>query len=292
MTDDAYLELARHVDAIHHCGAWVNLVADYPILRGSNVGGTLEVLRLATCLRRIPVHYVSTVGVLMGAYEDGAGPLAEDDPLPPPGGVGYCRSKWVAERLVRQAVERGVPVTIHRPGLVLADSTTGLGSASDWFMRLTAASVRAHCSPAHDFLLPVGTADFTSRCVVELSRSPRAVGRVFHDILPEPMAFEEYFRLVESCGYRVPTVPYGQWLAAVRALEGVDRGTVRIAEWLPRILPSPRDGTPTHATADVTAAALGPGVAPPSLDRAYFARMLGELVRHGVLPPVQRAAAR
>lgn len=292
LSDDAYLELARSIDAIYHCGAWVNLIAGYPALRGSNVVGTVEVLRLATRLRKVPVHHVSTVGVLMRAYEDGVGPVAEDHPLPPPGGVGYCQSKWVAERLVHQAAERGVPVTVHRPGVVLADSRTGLGSASDWFMRLTTVSVRAGCSPAHDFLLSVGPADFTSRSIVELSRRPQSVGRVFHNVLPEPMAFEEYFRIVESCGYRVPTVPYAEWLSAIKGLTGVDRATVRIAESLPRILLSPRNGIPTYPTSDATTAAVRSSATPPSLDRAYFARMLTELVRQGELPPPERVAAR
>ncbi|MFI9005839.1 thioester reductase domain-containing protein [Actinosynnema sp. NPDC053489] len=281
LTDDAHRELARGIDAIYHCGAWVNLIAGYPTLRGGNVGGTLEVLRLATRLRKKTVHHVSTVGVLIQAYEDGAGPLPEDRPLPPPGGVGYFQSKWVAERLVHQAAERGVPVTVHRPGVVLADSATGLGSASDWFMRLTAVSVRAGCSPAYDFPLSVAPADFTSRSIVELSRRPRADERVFHNFLPRPMSLDEYFRVVDSCGYRVPSVPHAQWLAAVKGLRGVDRATVRIAESLPQILLRPRNGNPTYPTSDATAAALGSSVTPPSLDRAYFTRMLADLARQG-----------
>ncbi|MEV6823384.1 thioester reductase domain-containing protein [Amycolatopsis sp. NPDC051102] len=292
LTDDAYLELARGIEAIYHCGAWVNLIAGYPALRGSNVGGTVEVLRLATRVRRTPVHHVSTIGVLMTAYEAGAGPLSEDHPLPPPGGVGYFKSKWVAERLVRQAAERGVPVTVHRPGVVLADSSTGLGSASDWFMRLTAVSVRAGCSPSYDFLLSLAPADFTSRSIVELSRRPQAAGRIFHNFLPEPMTLADYFSFVESCGYHVPAVPYPQWLATVKGLDGVDRATVRIAESLPRILLRPRNGVPTYGTSGATAAAIGSNVTPPPLDRAYFARMFAELVRQGELPPRKRTAVR
>lgn len=62
LTEEEFSGLSRGIDVIYHCGAWVNLLASYPILRGCNVSGTLEVLRLATWTRRIPVHYISTMG--------------------------------------------------------------------------------------------------------------------------------------------------------------------------------------------------------------------------------------
>ncbi len=39
---------------------------------------------------------------------------------------GYCATKWVAEQLVAQAADRGSPTMVHRPGVILADSRTGL----------------------------------------------------------------------------------------------------------------------------------------------------------------------
>ena len=38
---------------------------------------------------------------------------------------GYAQSKWVAEKLVRQAGERGIPHAIYRPGLVSGHSISG-----------------------------------------------------------------------------------------------------------------------------------------------------------------------
>ncbi|WP_053174338.1 thioester reductase domain-containing protein [Nonomuraea sp. SBT364] len=285
LSDGQHLELARTVDAIYHCGAMVNMVAGYPLLKKPNVDGTMEILRLAGRVRPLPVHYVSTVGVLMGGYAAGLGAMAEEDPLPGPGGNGYCVSKWVVERLIRQAADRGLPVTVHRPGAILPDSATGLCSSSDWLTQITVASVLAGCSPDHDFLLPVGTADFTSRCIVELASRPESAGRVFHIIQREPLRLTDYFDRVASCGYRVPTVSYDTWVTAVRALNSVGPGLVRIAETLPRILLSPPIGRPAYATATALTAVLGNTVAPPPLDRRYFTTLLGGLARTGALPP-------
>ncbi|HYR12096.1 MAG TPA: thioester reductase domain-containing protein, partial [Longimicrobium sp.] len=108
--------LAERVDAVYHCGAWVNFARPYRVLKPSNVAGTEEVLRLAATARLKPVHHVSTMAVLAGAFVSGATAVDEDTPLPPPVGhdTGYSQSKWVAEGLVELARERGIPVSVYR----------------------------------------------------------------------------------------------------------------------------------------------------------------------------------
>ena len=64
-----YTELARSTVAIVHNGAWVNHALPYSVLKKANVGGTLEVIRLAAEIRRFRgtpsvVHYVSSVSAL------------------------------------------------------------------------------------------------------------------------------------------------------------------------------------------------------------------------------------
>src|SRR5262249_17249187 len=56
--------LAEEIDVIYHNGAVVNLIYPYSQLRAANVGGTREILRLATKVRPKPMHYVSTFMVL------------------------------------------------------------------------------------------------------------------------------------------------------------------------------------------------------------------------------------
>ncbi|MFC8827468.1 thioester reductase domain-containing protein [Streptomyces sp. NPDC057137] len=276
MDPATYERLAQEVDAVYHCGAWVNLVVDYSYLRGSNVGGTVEVLRFATHVRRIPVHHVSTLTVLTNAFRTGDSAVGEDRQLPPPVSVGYCQSKWVAEHLVARAAQRGTPVTVHRPAVVLPDSRTGRSAPADWFLLLTAASIRVGCSPDYAFQLPVGTVDYTSRCIVDLSLDPAAAGHAFHVVDPQPMPLGEYFRRVAACGQPLPAVPYEHWLKSVRHVgQDLPVGTLQLAENLPHILPGSQ-GT-AHAATDNLVRLLGSRLRPPTLDQDYFRLLLAQL---------------
>ena len=58
-----FTALASRVQVIVHAAATVNLVYPYAALRGANVGGTREIIRLA-CVNGATIQYVSTNGVL------------------------------------------------------------------------------------------------------------------------------------------------------------------------------------------------------------------------------------
>src|SRR5262249_26356774 len=114
----AFGELAGKLDAIYHCGAVVKWTYPFEALRPANVAGTQEVLRLACRGGAIPVHFVSTVGVCSSADYQGD-TVSEREELERSGAlpVGYAQTKWVAERMVRTAGERGLPVSVYRPNI-------------------------------------------------------------------------------------------------------------------------------------------------------------------------------
>lgn len=128
--ESTWTRLSIHTDLIMHVGALVNFVYDYADHRRANVLGTHEVLRLAMQGRPKPVHHVSTLGVLAHAAARGGIRLDEQvDPVavpPPPGG--YSRSKWVAERLLLQARDKGATVTLFRLGEVMPAADNGFAN--------------------------------------------------------------------------------------------------------------------------------------------------------------------
>ncbi|MGC5413137.1 SDR family oxidoreductase, partial [Streptomyces sp. DT225] len=73
------------------------------------------------------LHYVSTTGVYAPSRGTDPAPLTESSPTGPADDLpdGYAQSKWVAEQLVGLARERGLPVTVHRPGRISGDTATG-----------------------------------------------------------------------------------------------------------------------------------------------------------------------
>ena len=133
LSQESFDSLAATIDTIYHNGALVNFVYPYEVLKPANVGGTIEVLRLATTSKIKPLNFVSTLSVFDAPEYDATGIVAEDRSLEFIDNLrgGYPQSKCVAEKLVRAAGLRGLPVAIFRPGLVTADSETGAASPAD-----------------------------------------------------------------------------------------------------------------------------------------------------------------
>ena len=56
LSDQAYAALSETIDVIYHSGALVNFIYPYEHLKGANVEGTAEILRLAATTRTIDMH--------------------------------------------------------------------------------------------------------------------------------------------------------------------------------------------------------------------------------------------
>ncbi|KAI9912595.1 hypothetical protein PsorP6_005372 [Peronosclerospora sorghi] len=127
---DTFKVLATEIDAIVHNGADVNLVKAYAALKSANVLGTRKVLRLAVTnglakTRLKPVHYISTGVILPSTYS--APKFMEDADLSKVSDKldnGYAQSKWVSEQMCHEAAQRGLPVSILRPGNMSQSSFT------------------------------------------------------------------------------------------------------------------------------------------------------------------------
>lgn len=67
--------------------------------------------------RRIPVHFVSTGGVVQLTGQDGLDKVSVSDSVPPTdGSLGYVASKWASEVILEKYVSQyNLPVWIHRP---------------------------------------------------------------------------------------------------------------------------------------------------------------------------------
>ena len=135
LSTTAYDDLAARVDAILHLAAKVDLRATFDAHRAANVGGVVEVLRLAFRARARLV-FASTTDTLPSGWGD-------EEPMPSalpgrriPDTNGYALSKLVGERLVETAIERGLSATIVRLGFIGGSSATGVCNPKDFLCRL------------------------------------------------------------------------------------------------------------------------------------------------------------
>jgi thioester reductase-like protein len=215
-------QMAHTIDVIYHCGSKLSYIAPYEYLRPANVGGTEEALRLATTGRAKPVHYVSSLGILM-AYRELVGG-DEDAPLDAAKcpDVGYFRSKYVGEALVRQARDRGIPVTIHRIGLIVGDSRSGVSNSDDFVARILIGSVLAGYAPDIRNAMDMTPVDYVARSMVYLSQQSASIGHTFHLLNPNPIHWRDIFDHVMQAGYPLKILPFHQWVQAIEEVADPD----------------------------------------------------------------------
>lgn len=210
-------ELTGKVTQIFHCAASVHLTAAYQQLAPANIGGTRELIALATATAvrsRSPVafHYVSTLAVFLDAIR--AGIVEVDEAVRPSmetaGELGYPRSKVAAERVVSRASESGVVSTIYRPGLVTGHSVTGETSTSDLLMPVLRAVAALGCAPDRAEAVPGEAVNLVARHIAGLSVGQPG-GQAYHMVKPEPISLMHGFEALRRAGYRLAEVPPEKW---------------------------------------------------------------------------------
>ncbi|MFC8228276.1 amino acid adenylation domain-containing protein [Streptomyces sp. NPDC057287] len=213
LSEADHAELTGSVQVVYHAAAHINFVLPYASVKPANVDGMRSVLEFAATGRLKPVHYMSTIAVF--APGQGAGPITEEAvPGTSEGlGIGYTRSKWVAEGIARLARERGLPVTVYRIGRISGDSVNGACQADDFLWRQIKSFIElGSAPPAGELTTDLLPVDFVSRAVVALSGDPSADGATFHLFHPRGSDFTPVHAAVRACGYALDTVPADEWL--------------------------------------------------------------------------------
>ncbi|WP_435188685.1 amino acid adenylation domain-containing protein [Streptomyces sp. bgisy126] len=218
LAPEARAALVRGLGPVLHNGARVNFAAGYGDLRAANVAGTVELLRMLAASDSPGMHYVSTTSV----HAPSAGPVTvtETTPTGPADDLpdGYAQSKWVAEGLVGLARERGLPVTVHRPGRISGDTTTGACQDRDLLWQLIKGCLQAKAVPD----LPHGSTgwvpvDYVSAALVALVTAGRDGTETFQFTHPDAPDLERVFAVAETLGHELRRVPAEEWQALVAA---------------------------------------------------------------------------
>jgi thioester reductase-like protein len=274
LSDPDYGQLRDGVDTIVHNGGAVNFLHPYQRLRAPNVQATIELLSLAAAGPPARLHYVSTLGIYLGPgfrHRDITEAVVPDDP----DGVwgGYNQTKWVADALVREARERGLAVSIHRPARIAGDGRTGAGNPEDYFSAMLRCFEEVGCVPALTGGEDLSPVDYVAASICHLATQGHD-GHYYNDRL---LSYDDL-----AAEMKLPVVPYADWLARVR--RGVDDGTVTVFASFATLL-AEHEWTREHRF-DCTATerrAAAAGIACPPADRALLRRYLDHFVRTGFL---------
>jgi thioester reductase-like protein len=214
ISPEGFQMLAANIDSIYHSAAALNYVFPYSALKAANVLGTQEVLRLASQGKVKPVHYVSSVAVFESTAYAGK-VVKEDDDFEHWEGIylGYSQTKWVAEKLVKIASDRGLPITIHRPPLISGDSKTGISNTHDFINLMTKGCLAMGSFPDVDYMLDMSPVDYVSKAIVYLSLQKESIGKAFHLQHPQPVHLKKLIDWLHSFGLPAELIPYDQWEA-------------------------------------------------------------------------------
>lgn len=212
LSAEQFAAIASQIDIIYHNGAFVNFTYPYSQLKAANVLGTQEILRLAAQTKVKPVHFISTIGVV-GAADSTVEIIRENTPINNSKNInsGYTQSKWVAEKLIQIAGDRGIPISIYRPGRISGDSKTGVCNPDDHTFRMIRGCIQLGSVPQENTMVNLTPVDYASQAIIYLSQQPTSLGKVFHLINPQPLHWEEVVNSIVSFGYPLQSIDYTQW---------------------------------------------------------------------------------
>lgn len=219
LDEQQFYQLASEIDIIYHAGANVNLLYPYTAMRAANVQGTQEILRLSSLSKLKPVHYISSLGVFESAgYSGKKKRIQEEDNLDDCEVVygGYCQSKWVAEKIMKTASSRGIPVTIYRPGMISCHSQTGASNTEDMLSCLVKQFIQQGSAPDLDITIDMSPVDYVSKAIVYLSKHKESLGQIFHLVNPQSLHLSQFIKEIRALGYPIEQIEYAQWLSELR----------------------------------------------------------------------------
>lgn len=177
-----YTGVLKKITHIIHGAAQGKLNMDAATARRSSVSTTVHILRLAEEASSLEkLEYLSTVGVA-GTLR---GPISErkiDEPRTFHNT--YESSKAEAELVVWEAMGRGLPVTIHRPSMVVGDSRDGRTLHFQVFYHLmeflSGRATGGWVPRLPHFRLDVVPNDYVARALAASIRNPGWAGQVLH----------------------------------------------------------------------------------------------------------------
>jgi thioester reductase-like protein len=232
MSERDHDTLAGVVTNIVHSAGDVKLNQSIEQARVSAVVAAAEVAQFArSCARSRPIpkiEHLSTVGVA------GRRPgLIPEEPLDGTFGYhnAYEQAKAEAEAFLRREMNDGLPVTLHRPSMVVGDSRDGRIIRFQVFYHLirfiAGSRTRGWLPRFGDVRLDLIPSDYVAKAVVASSRRADSAGRIFHlcsgtnGAIPLAQLGETLRHFLSAQGEAVQAPRY----VSRRAMRGIVRGT-------------------------------------------------------------------
>lgn len=216
-----YALLAEQMDHIIHCAAHVNFILPRSALQASNVGGAIEILRLAAHCQIKRISYVSTVSVFPTIAHDLERVFKEDDVLDQgmPIFGGYAQSKWIAESIMQEGRRRDIPVTIFRPGVIFGDTRLYDLPKDVLLVNFLKLCIKIGAMPKLDIMVDIAPVDYVAKAIVSLSQHPN---KNFHLTNSNPVHFNAFVKTLIDIGIHMTILAPKEWWQLVKSTAQAD----------------------------------------------------------------------
>lgn len=210
----AYEILTNKIDTIYHNAVLMNHLVSYKYSEQANVDGTKEILRFACNGKLKSVHYISTISVFSESsiprYIDETTSIDNEQHY---NSSGYCSSKWVSEKLIFLASNKGIPCNIYRPGLVIWNSKNGNYDETQWGYKFLKSCFMLKAFPAGiKSLYPTMPVDNAAKIIVFFSQQ-RTYGNVYHIWDPQCLTLDKILQTFNLAMTKpLQFIPVYDWL--------------------------------------------------------------------------------
>ncbi|MEJ2640359.1 MAG: non-ribosomal peptide synthetase [Desulfosarcinaceae bacterium] len=279
LTDLQWQRLAADVSMIFHCASLVNYVYPYEVIKPHTVDGTREILRLASLETLKPVFYVSTNGIFPTEQGGRFPEVPQIDPYADHLTSGYAQAKWVAEKLVWEAVDRGLPACVLRPGNIGHHSTTGAANPHDFQVMLMNACARTRLAPEGDnWHFEMTPVDYLSQAIVHIANDPAHFGAAYNAVGDDRIPAEAVFKQMHSRGLIDEVVPTDTWCSelSAHAVKGNAPSLQLMAESLPDLTLYLADES-DYDCRRFEAVVQSQGLERPPVDAGYFDKLFAAM---------------
>jgi len=220
--DEKYFDtLSEEIDIVIHNGAHVNHRYPYSMLRDSNVGGTVEAVRLCSLGKKKRLAFISSIGAFFpGEKSEGALISFDEDSM---GKIfGYGATKRVSEKLIEQAVSNGLDAVTFRPATI-SGSLNGACNSADTINRLMTTFCELKVAPRiPEYRISLAPVDWVAKTIVNITmfRETAKPMEYFTVLALQQISLQE---IVASCseftGENISEVPLKEFIEVVKKNE-------------------------------------------------------------------------
>ncbi|KAG9004721.1 large subunit of alpha-aminoadipate reductase [Tulasnella sp. JGI-2019a] len=301
LSDSIWSVLAADVDVVLHNGAMVHWIYPYAKLRAPNVLSTLVAIELASTTKMKMLSFVSSTSTLDNEHyirlssslaRSEAGGVPESDDLEGSRTglkTGYGQSKWVSEKLLMEAAQRGLAVAIVRPGYVVGESQSAVTNTDDFLWRLVKGCIQLGLIPDINNTVNMVPVDHVARCttLASINAPSSTFTQVYHVTAKPAIRYNDLLLALATYGYEVSQCEYLIWRMKLEqhVMETQENALFPLLHFVLDDLPTSTKSPELNNLSTTTLLRRSGEKEDASVDSELIGKYLAWLVEVGFLPP-------